>query len=183
MIALLRLARLIDTLNEKVGKGVGWLVLLTCLICTYNALVRKVLNESSNAYLEIQWYLFGFVFLLGAAYTFKANEHVRIDVLSSKLGPRGQAWIDVIGILTFLTPLTALVIYHGIPFFMESYTRGEMSSDAGGLVRWPAKLAIVLGFVLLQLQALSELIKRIAQLSGAIPFPADAASTHPESGV
>lgn len=171
MMGLIKVARGIDAINEKVGKGVGWLILAATLICTYNAIVRKVFNESSNAYLEIQWYLFGAVFLLGAAYTFKQNEHVRIDVITSRLSPRGQLWVDILGIIFFLTPLTVLVLYFGVPFFIESYSRGEMSSDAGGLSRWPAKLVIVVGFVLLQLQGISELIKRFAQLNGTLPMP------------
>ena len=169
LLGLLRLSAAIDTLNEKIGKGVAWLVLLTCIICAGNAVIRKLFNDSSNAYLEIQWYLFSAIFLLGAGYTLKANEHIRIDILSSKLGVRAQLWIDIAGLLLFLTPLSMLVIYVGIPFFLDSMMRGEVSADAGGLVRWPAKLLIVVGFALLQLQGLSELIKRFAQLRQATP--------------
>lgn len=166
MTGLLSLSRLIDALNEKVGKGIGWLIILATFICAGNAIIRKVFNESSNAYLEIQWYLFGAVFLLGAAYTYLKNEHVRIDVISGKLSEKGRAIIEILGIVLFLTPLTVIILHYGIPYFMDSFSRGEMSSDAGGLIRWPAKLSILLGFFLLQLQAISELIKRLAILTG-----------------
>lgn len=159
-----RLSAGIDRVNHLVGRSVGWLILLTTLICAYNALVRKAFNSSSNAFLEIQWYLFGAVFLLGAAYTLKENAHVRIDILSSRFGLRTRLWIDILGLLLFTLPMVAFVIVHGWTFFENSYLINERSADAGGLLRWPAKGMIVLGFVLLGLQIFSELIKNFKQL-------------------
>ena len=170
--ALLKLSSLIDALNERVGRIVIWAVLASVLISAGNAISRKAFDLSSNAWLEIQWYLFAAVFMLAAGYTYLKNEHVRIDVLSGRLSARGRTWIDILGILFFLTPWVVLMLYLGIPFFHQAFVSGEMSSNAGGLIRWPAYLLIPVGVGLLGLQALSELIKRIGFLTGHCPDPA-----------
>ncbi|MBI4195666.1 MAG: TRAP transporter small permease subunit [Betaproteobacteria bacterium] len=172
MRALLGISRLIDGLNERVGRVVAWLVLISVLVSAGNATVRYALNLSSNAWLEIQWYLFSAIFLLGAGYTLGRNEHVRVDVLAGRLSRRGQAWIDILGGTLFLLPIAILILYLSWPMFMQSYASGEISSDAGGLIRWPVKLPIPAGFALLVLQGLSEIIKRVAFLRGIIPDPA-----------
>ena len=169
MKPLLTLAHLIDRLNQRIGRAVSWLILATVLISAGNAIMRKAFQLSSNAFLEIQWTLFAAVFLLAAGYTLSKNEHVRIDIFSSRLGPRARAWIDIIGGLFFLLPLCAIVLYHGWPFFLTSFNSQEWSNNPGGLMLWPAKLMIPLGFTLLLLQALAELIKRIAYLVGLAP--------------
>lgn len=169
---LLAISRLIDALNERVGRAVGWLVLAVVLISAGNAIARYSFNLSTNAWLEIQWYLFSAVFLLGAGYTLKYNEHVRIDVISSRLSDRARAWIDVFGGLLFLMPMAVIIMVLSWPMFMQSYTGHEMSSDAGGLIRWPVKLLIPAGFALLVLQGVSEIIKRIAFLRGTTTDPA-----------
>ena len=166
MRLLNRLAQAIDALNERVGRVVLWLVLAATLISAANAVARYALGLSSNAWLEIQWYLFAAIFLLGAGYTLKHNGHVRIDILYGHLTPRTQAWIDLAGTLLFLLPLALLMIALSWPGFVESWVRGEVSSDAGGLIRWPVRLLIPLGFTLLALQGASEAIKRIAFLRG-----------------
>lgn len=163
---LISLSRMIDALNEKIGHAVSWALLLAVLISAGNALVRYSLNMSSNAWLEIQWYLYGAVFLLAAPYTLKRDEHVRIDVLASRLPKRKQVWMDVFGILFFLFPATLLTLYYSIPYAWISISSLEMSSNAGGLIVWPAKLLIPIGFFLLALQGISELVKRIAHLRG-----------------
>lgn len=168
MNPLLTLARAIDAVSERVGRAVSWLVLVAVLISTANALVRYAFNYSSNAFLEMQWYLFAAVFLLGASWTLKRNEHIRIDVVTGRFPPRVHAWIDIFGGLFFLLPLTVVVLATGIPFALEAMRDGEMSSNAGGLVVWPAKLLIPLGFGLLALQGVAEIVKRIAYLAGAI---------------
>lgn len=173
MAFLLKLSRLIDAINLWVGKGASWLVLLTVLISAGNAVVRKAFDMSSNGFLEIQWYLFSAVFLLGAGYTLLRNEHIRIDLIQGRLSRRGQAWIDILGTLFFLLPMAVIVTYEVWPFFMQSFRSNEMSSDAGGLIRWPVWGLIPLGFSLLVLQALSELIKRIAFLTGHLPDEAE----------
>jgi len=166
--SLLTLARAVDALSERIGKAMSWLVLAAVLISTLNALIRYAFNYSSNAFLEMQWYLFAAVFLLGASWTLKRNEHIRIDVVVGRFSPRVHAWIDIFGGLFFLLPLTLVVLYNGIPFALEAWTSGEMSSNAGGLIVWPAKILIPLGFGLLLLQGLAEIVKRMAFLSGAI---------------
>lgn len=168
MNSLLTLARAVDALSERIGKAMSWLVLAAVLISTLNALVRYAFNYSSNAFLEMQWYLFAAVFLLGASWTLKRNEHIRIDVVVGRFSPRVHAWIDIFGGLFFLLPLTLVVLYNGIPFALEAWTSGEMSSNAGGLIVWPAKILIPLGFGLLLLQGLAEIVKRFAFLAGAI---------------
>lgn len=171
MSFLLRISRLIDWINERVGRSVMWLVLIAVLISSGNALVRKVFNTSSNALLEIQWYLFAALFMLAAGYTFLRNEHVRIDILTSRLSPRAQNIVDIIGILLFLMPMAGLILWLSWPIVMNSLQSGEMSQNPGGLIRWPVKMMLPLGFGLLVLQAVSELIKRIAFLTGDGPNP------------
>ena len=171
MQMLLALSRLIDAINARIGQAASWLVLVVVLISAGNAVVRKLFNVSSNGLLEIQWYLFSAIFLLAAAYTLQKNEHIRIDLLAGKLSERGQAIIDIVGTLLFLMPMCFLLIRFGWPMFIDTWTSGEMSSDAGGLVRWPVFLLIPTGFALLMAQGLSELIKRIAFLQGLIPNP------------
>lgn len=171
MRALLKFSSAVDWLNAQVGKWVIWLILASTVISALNAIVRKAFNTSSNAYLEVQWYLFAGAFLLAAGYTLLHGEHVKIDVISSRLSRRKQIWIDVIGFAFFLTPVCLVILYYGVPFFLQGYRSGEMSSNAGGLVRWPVYLMIPIGFALLLLQGLSELIKRVAFLRGLIPDP------------
>jgi TRAP-type mannitol/chloroaromatic compound transport system permease small subunit len=171
--ALLGLSRFIDAMTERVGKSAMWLLLFAVLISTVNAIVRKAFNYSSNGLLEIQWYLFGAAFLLGASYTLLHNEHVRIDVVAGKFTKRTQTWIEVFGTLFFLMPLCAMVLWISIPWAMNSVTSQEMSVNAGGLILWPAKVMIPIGFVLLAFQAFSELIKRLAFLQGLIPDPTE----------
>lgn len=171
MTLLLKLSQLIDWLTERVGKGAFWLVLLMTIISSANAVVRFIFNYSSNGLLEIQWYLFAAVFLLCAPYTLQKNEHVRIDVLSGKLSPRGLAVIDIIGSLFFLLPMVVTVLWLSLPLIAESIKINEMSANAGGLIRWPVKMLLPIGFTLLALQGISELIKRIAFLKGLIEDP------------
>ena len=171
MNALLKTSRLIDAFSERVGRTVIWLVLAAVLISAGNAIVRKAFNTSSNALLEIQWYLFSAVFLLGAGYAFLKNAHVRIDFISNHLSPRVRNIIDIVGILVFLGPLCILLIKLSWPLFVNAWTSGEMSQNAGGLIRWPVMLMIPAGMALLLLQAASELIKRFAFLRGALPDP------------
>ena len=168
MSFFLSLSKLIDAVNERIGLSISWALLAAVLICAVNALVRYLLNISSNAWLEIQWYLFGAIFLLASSYTLKRNEHVRIDVIVGHLPKRTQVWIEVFGFLLFLLPATALILYFAVPFALESIRSREMSSNAGGLIVWPAKLLIPLGFLFLTLQGLSELIKRIGFLMGTV---------------
>ena len=171
MSSLLRLSRLIDWINERVGRSVMWLVLIAVVISAGNALVRKLFNTSSNALLEIQWYLFAAIFMLAAGYTFLRNEHVRIDILTSRLSPRGQNVVDIVGILFFLLPMAGLILWLSWPIVMTSLASGEMSQNSGGLIRWPVKMMLPLGLGLLVLQAFSELVKRIAFLAGHGPDP------------
>lgn len=171
MKSLLTLSGYIDRMSERVGTSVRWLVLAAVVISTANAVVRKAFNYSSNAFLEIQWYLFAAVFLLAAGYTLLKNEHVRIDVLSGRLSPRGRTWIDIIGLVLFLAPAVVVITGLSWPLFTKALASGEMSSNAGGLIRWPAYLLVPLGFTLLGIQAVSELIKRVAFLKGLIDDP------------
>lgn len=171
MQALLKLSRAIDWLNAQVGKYVIWLIFAATVISALNAIVRKVFNYSSNGFLEVQWYLFAWSFLVAAGYTLLHREHVRIDVLNSRLSKKAQVWIDIIGFAFFLTPLCIMVLYMGVPMVIEKYQSAEMSGNPGGLIRWPVWLALPIGFFLLMLQGWSELIKRIAFLRGAGPDP------------
>jgi TRAP-type mannitol/chloroaromatic compound transport system permease small subunit len=171
MHGLLKLSRGIDWLNAQVGKWVIWLILASTVISGLNAVVRKVFNTSSNAYLEVQWYLFAGAFLLAAGYTLLNGEHVKIDVISSRLSKRKQIWIDVLGFAFFLAPMCIVILYYATPFFLQGYRSGEVSSNAGGLIRWPVYILMPIGFSLLLLQGVSEFIKRIAFLQGLIPDP------------
>jgi TRAP-type mannitol/chloroaromatic compound transport system permease small subunit len=168
---LLALSRLIDRGTEWIGRWLAWLVLGAVLISALNAAVRKVFNTSSNAYLEIQWYLFAAVFLLAAGYTMLRQEHVRIDVILGRFSKRTQIWIDVVGLTCFVLPLVYVVIHLSFPLAVRAYVMNEYSSNAGGLIRWPVFALLPLGFALLGIQAISELIKRIAFLRGLIPDP------------
>jgi len=172
MSFLLSLSRFIDALNEKIGHGISWALLLAVLICTGNAVMRYIFNISSNGWLEIQWYLFGAIFLLATSYTLRRNEHVRIDVIVGRFSKRTQVWIDLLGFLLFLMPATLLILYYSVPYAWISIENQEVSSNAGGLIVWPAKLLIPVGFVFLALQGLSEIIKRIGYLKGLVPASA-----------
>lgn len=162
----MKLSGLIDGLTGRVAGLVSWALLIAVLICAGNALVRYGFNYSSNGWLEVQWYLYAAVFMLASAHTLRRDEHVRIDVVVGRFSKRTQVWVDLLGYLLFLLPVCLLVLWHGIPFAMISLHSAEMSSNAGGLIVWPAKLLIPAGFVLLVLQGISEIIKRIAFLSG-----------------
>ncbi len=166
MNALTAIARTIDAVNERVGRAVLWLVLVATLVSAGNAGMRYVFGLSSNAWLEIQWYLFAAIFLLAAGYTLKHNGHVRIDVIYGRLSERAQAWIDLAGGVVFLLPLSLLMVWLSWHGFTESLLKAEMSPDAGGLLRWPVRLTLPLGFALLALQAIAEIIKRVAFLTG-----------------
>jgi len=170
--ALLSLSHAIDKLNERIGLAVSWLVLAAVLISAANAVVRKGFNVSSNSFLEIQWYLFSVVFLFCAGYTLLRNQHVRIDVIAGRLSPHAQAWIDILGTIFFLLPMSLTIMWLSWPVFIEAYQRQEVSTNAGGLIIWPARLLVPIGFFLLVIQGISELIKRIAFLKGLIPDPA-----------
>lgn len=171
MAPLLRLSQLIDRLTTWVGRWVAWLVLAAVLISAINATVRKVFDTSSNAYLEIQWYLFAAVFLLAAGYTLMRQEHVKIDVISGRFSKRTQIWIDVVGLVFFVLPLVYTVLHLSVPLVIRAYEMKEYSQNAGGLIRWPVFAMLPLGFLLLGIQALSELIKRVAFLRGLIADP------------
>jgi TRAP-type mannitol/chloroaromatic compound transport system permease small subunit len=171
MRALLAFSRAVDWLSEHVGRYIIWLIFASTLISGINAAVRKSFNYSSNAFLEVQWYLFAAAFLLAAGYTLLNGEHVKIDVIYHRLPKRWQMWIDVFGFVIFLTPMCVAVLVFGIPWFLQGFHSGEMSSNAGGLIRWPVFLMMPLGFALLLLQGWSELIKRLAYLQGLIEDP------------
>jgi TRAP-type mannitol/chloroaromatic compound transport system permease small subunit len=173
MKPLLAFSRAIDWLNEHVGKLTYWLILAAVLISTGNAVVRYAFNMSSNAWLEIQWYLFSFVFLFCAGYTLLHNQHVRIDIVTGALSPRAKAWIDILGTVFFLLPMAITIMWLSWPVFTDAYRSHEISTNAGGLLIWPGRLMVPAGFLLLVLQGLSELIKRVAFLQGLIPDPAD----------
>jgi TRAP-type mannitol/chloroaromatic compound transport system permease small subunit len=166
---LLQFSRLIDAISEAVGRAAIWLILIVVLISAGNALMRFAFDISSNAMLEIQWYLFSALFLACAAYVLKKNEHIRIDVIAGRLSERAQNWIDVFGIIVFLLPMAIMIAWLSWPAFMNAWNSGEVSANAGGLVRWPVRLMLPLGFALLILQAFSELIKRLAFLTGHGP--------------
>ncbi|WP_244560802.1 TRAP transporter small permease subunit [Azospirillum oryzae] len=165
-------------MNEGIGKLAYWLVLVAVAVSSVNAVVRYGLNTSSNAWLELQWYLFSAVFLLCAGYTFLRNEHIRIDIVLGRFSKRVQAWVDVLGIIFFMFPMTLLIMVLSWPMFMDSFVTNEMSSDAGGLIRWPVKLLVPVGFFLLTAQGVSELIKRIAFLTGHRNEPGEKMHSH-----
>lgn len=171
MHALMKFSRAVDWLNAQVGRFVIWLIFAATAISAINAIVRKVFDTSSNAYLEAQWYLYAWSFLAAAGFTLLHREHVRIDVLNSRLSKRVQVWIDIAGFALFLTPLCLVVLWLSVPVVLQMYETGEMSGNPGGLIRWPVWLALPVGFVLLLLQGWSELIKRVAFLRGEGPDP------------
>lgn len=173
MSALLAVSRLIDRITALIGRNVSWLILVAVLISAGNAVVRKAFDISSNAWLELQWYLFGTVFMLAAAYTLQRNEHIRIDILSTSLKQRTRDWIDLLGHIFFLLPFAGLIVWLAIPWFLRSFQSGEFSSNTGGLIIWPAKLMVLLGFGLLLAQAFSEIIKKVAVLMGRSDVSSD----------
>lgn len=175
---LLAISARIDRLNEWIGKSVSWLILISILVSAGNAIIRKSFDMSSNAWLELQWYLFGAAWLLAAAYTLKQNEHIRIDLLYGRWSRKTQHWIDLLGHIFFLMPYALLMFYYFIPYFLRSFANGEMSSSAGGLTLWPAKLTLLVGFGLLTLQGISEIIKKIAIMRGLIDDPNPFISAH-----
>ncbi|WP_428680617.1 TRAP transporter small permease subunit [Reyranella sp.] len=177
MRSLLGFSALIDALNEKIGNICNWLVLLACVVSAGNAMVRYAYDTSSNGWLEIQWYMFAVIVMFGASYTMKRNEHVRVDLFYMTLSRRGQLWVDILGTLIFLLPTCSILAWLSWPFFMQSFNVNEHSSNAGGLLRWPIKLVLPLGFGLVALQGISELIKRVAFLNG---YAVDSLEAHYE---
>ncbi len=171
MRSLLGLSSIIDRFNELVGRSMGWLILIAVVVSATNAVSRKLFSISSNAWLELQWYLFGAAFLLAAAYTLRENGHVRIDVLYGRVSDRTRQWIDLLGHLFFLMPFAVLMIWYLVPYVTQSYNSGEVSTNSGGLIIWPAKAFMLIGFILLTLQGLSEIIKKIAIMQGLIEDP------------
>jgi TRAP-type mannitol/chloroaromatic compound transport system permease small subunit len=172
MRPLLAFSSAIDLINEKIGNICNWLVLAACIVSAGNAMIRYAFGYSSNGWLELQWYMFAILVMFGASYTFKRNEHVRVEIFYLFLSERGQFWLDMIGTLFFLIPACLLLAYLSWPFFHQAYAVGEMSSNAGGLIRWPIKFVIPAGFVMLALQGVSEVIKRIAALQGEVTIDA-----------
>jgi TRAP-type mannitol/chloroaromatic compound transport system permease small subunit len=172
MRPLLAVSAAIDLVNEKIGYVCNFLVLAACIVSAANAMIRYAFSYSSNSWLELQWYMFAILVMFGASYTFKRNEHVRVEIFYLFLSERGQLWLDLIGTLFFLIPSCLLLSYLSWPFFMQAYSVGEISSNAGGLVRWPIKIVVPVGFVMLALQGVSEVIKRIAALQGQVTIDA-----------
>ncbi|AMS40856.1 MULTISPECIES: TRAP transporter small permease subunit [Aminobacter] len=181
MAGLLALSRAIDRINEAIGKTVAWAILLAILVSAGNAVIRKAFNMSSNAWLELQWYLFGAAFMLAAAYTLKQNEHIRIDIVYGMFSRRVQHWIDLLGHMLFLMPFVILMIFYFIPYVSLSFRSGEMSSSAGGLILWPAKALLLMGFIQLGLQGISEIIKKIAIMRGDMEDPTPFISAHEQA--
>lgn len=175
---MLMFSRFIDRGTEMIGKAVGWFILAAILLSAGNAVVRKLFNSSSNALLEAQWYLYGAAFLLAAAYTLRQNEHIRIDIVYGALSRRSQHWIDLLGHLFFLMPFAILMDVYFISYVLQSYHSGETSNNAGGLTLWPAKALLLAGMLLLTLQGISEIIKKIAVMRGIIPDPTPFVSSH-----
>ncbi len=172
MRPLLGLSNAIDLLNQKLGDICNFLILAACVVSAGNAMIRYAFGYSSNAWLELQWYMFAIVIMFGASYTFKRNEHVRVEILYLMMSERGQLWLDLIGTVVFLIPGCLLLAYLSWPFFHQAYAVGEISSNAGGLIRWPIKFVIPAGFVMLALQGVSEAIKRVAALKGYVVIDA-----------
>jgi len=168
--ALLAISRVIDGVNERLGRVANWAVLIAVAISAGNAMVRYAFDLSSNAWLEVQWYLFAVMVMLGTSYTFRMNEHVRVDIVYMQLSERGKEWLDLIGTAVFLVPSVLIIAWFSWPFFMQSWSIQEMSTNAGGLLRWPVKIMLPLGLVLLALQGISEIIKRVAALQGYVRF-------------
>jgi TRAP-type mannitol/chloroaromatic compound transport system permease small subunit len=181
MTGLLALSRAIDRINEFIGKWVSWLILLAVLVSATNAVIRKAFNMSSNAWLELQWYLFGAAFLLAAAYTLKQNEHIRIDIVYGMFSRRKQHWIDLFGHVFFLMPFVILMIFYFVPYVSLSFRTGEVSTNAGGLILWPAKSLLLIGFSMLGLQGVSEIIKKIAIMRGDMDDPTPFISVHEQA--
>lgn len=177
----LALSRGIDRLNEFIGKSVSWLILLAILVSAANAVIRKVFDISSNAWLELQWYLFGAAFMLAAAYTLKQNEHIRIDIVYGLFSRRVQHWIDLLGHILFLMPFVTLMVIYFVPYVSLSIRSGEMSNNSGGLIVWPAKAILLVGFFLLALQGISEIIKKIAIMRGVMDDPNPFISAHEQA--
>ncbi|MDB5661122.1 MAG: C4-dicarboxylate transport system permease subunit DctQ [Cypionkella sp.] len=178
MKSLLAFAAGIDRFNEIIGKAVSWLILIAVIVSATNAVVRKVFSVSSNSWLELQWYLFGAAFLLAAAYTLKQNEHIRIDIVYGMFSRRVQHWIDLFGHLVFLMPFVLLMLYYLVPYVARSYVSGEVSTNSGGLTIWPAKALLLIGFFLLAMQGISEIIKKIAVMRGLLDDPTPFISAH-----
>ncbi|BCM16702.1 TRAP transporter small permease subunit [Mesorhizobium sp. J8] len=181
MAGLLALSRTIDRINEFIGRWVSWLILLAILVSAGNAVIRKVFDTSSNAWLELQWYLFGAAFMLAAAYTLKQNDHIRIDIVYGMFPRRVQHWIDLFGHLFFLMPFVVLMVIYFVPYVSLSFRSGEMSTNAGGLIVWPAKAILLAGFFLLALQGVSEIIKKIAIMRGDMDDPNPFVSAHEQA--
>jgi TRAP-type mannitol/chloroaromatic compound transport system permease small subunit len=177
----LALSRVIDRFNEFIGKSVSWLILLAILVSAGNATIRKVFDTSSNAWLELQWYLFGAAFMLAAAYTLKQNEHIRIDIVYGLFSRRVQHWIDLLGHILFLMPFATLMVFYFVPYVRLSFRSGEMSTNAGGLIVWPAKAILLVGFFLLAMQGISEIIKKIAIMRGDMDDPNPFISVHEQA--
>ncbi|RUW33582.1 MULTISPECIES: TRAP transporter small permease subunit [unclassified Mesorhizobium] len=178
MAGLLALSRTIDRINEFIGRWISWLILLAILVSAGNAVIRKAFDTSSNAWLELQWYLFGAAFMLAAAYTLKQNDHIRIDIVYGMFPRRVQHWIDLLGHLFFLMPFVVLMVIYFVPYVSLSFHSGEMSTNAGGLIVWPAKAILLAGFFLLALQGVSEIIKKIAIMRGDMDDPNPFISAH-----
>lgn len=178
MQGLLSLSRAIDRLNEIIGKTVMWAIFVAILVSAANAVVRKVFNTSSNSWLELQWYLFGAAFMLAAAYTLKQNEHIRIDIFYGTRSRRTQHWIDLIGHVLFLMPFVVLMAWMMVPYAWQAWKIGQVSTNAGGLMIWPARAILAAGFILLVLQGISEIIKKIAVMQGLIEDPHPFISAH-----
>lgn len=171
MQALLKLSRGIDAVNTRIGRWLAWLILVAVIVSSVNATVRKIFDVSSNAYLELQWVLFGIVFLLCSPWTLIDNEHIRIDIVNHSLPLKVRSWIDLIGHIFFLLPFTIIMMWDGVPFFLTSFEQNEQSLSAGGLPQWPTKSLIMIAAALLFIQAISEIIKRVAIMRGVIPDP------------
>ena len=178
MGGLLALARVIDRINEFVARWISWLILVSILVSATNAVIRKAFNISSNAWLELQWYLFGAAFMLAAAYTLKQNEHIRIDVVYGMFSRRVQHWIDLLGHTLFLMPFALLMVYFFVPYTLLSFRNQEVSTNSGGLIVWPAKAILLVGFTLLAIQGISEIVKKIAVMRGIIDDPNPFISVH-----
>ena len=178
MKVLLRYSAAIDTFTAFIGQAVSWFILLAVLISSGNAIIRKAFDMSSNAWLELQWYLFSAVFLLAASYTLQRNDHIRIDIISGILPKSVRNWIDLLGHFLMLMPFVILMIYESYPFVRTSFAQQEISTNAGGLIVWPAKALLLAGFLLLAAQGVSEIIKTIAVMRGLIPDPHEGSSAH-----
>ena len=167
---LIQISKIIDAINDRLGRVASWMVLAACLISAANAMSRYAFDLSSNAWLEIQWYLFAAIVMLGASYTLRMNEHVRVDIVYTHLSERGKEWLDLVGTAVFLVPSMLVIAWYSVPFFLTSWQIQEMSGNAGGLLRWPVKILVPLGFTLVALQGVSEIIKRAASLRGDIRY-------------